>query len=83
MEDTPGAAELVQAGDLMQEGDFAGCLRVLSHAPRTQHVLSVEMSCANAAHDRAALTRVCGELRAGYPRSVYNQTCDALLLVPP
>jgi len=66
----------------MREGDFAGCVRLLSGAPRTHHILSVQMSCANGAHDRAALERTCSELRQRFPQSVYLQTCDTLLGSP-
>lgn len=67
----------------MQNGDFAGCLRVLEHAPETQHILSVRMSCANAAHDRPALEATCARLAQRYPQSLYNQTCATLLGLPP
>jgi tRNA A-37 threonylcarbamoyl transferase component Bud32 len=83
MEAVPGARELMEAGELMQNGDWAGCLRVLSHAPQTQHVLSVEMSCASNGHDRPALTRVCGQLRQRFPASLFNQSCATLLSMPP
>ena len=82
MESAPGARELMEAGDRMNEGDWRGCLEALRHAPETAHILSVRLSCASNAHDRTELEHVCARLHERFASSPFNQTCETLLSLP-
>jgi hypothetical protein len=81
MESAPGARELMEAGDRINEGDWRGCLDALRHAPETAHILSVRLSCASNAHDRPELERVCARIHERFPLSPFNQTCETLLTI--
>ncbi len=63
----------------MSRSDWQGCLRESRRHPRSAELLGARMSCANSAHDAAALRATCDEIRQHYPQHGYNQACAALM----